>query len=119
MCIKIFNENLESSYDPELPLESQVNGNEKIVINFDPADASINKFIKDIQRCAKTGTCQNLTVDVIHNNNVFGMKVRNTIKKAVKDLTVNDLIKTIVKSYSEADNKLSEMSKKCTGGVCE
>lgn len=113
MCIKIVKSKEEFSYDVEKPLEEQIKGSKQVIINYDPADDSIDKFLTEIERLCKNGISAKLNIRFNHNNNLNGVKVRNEMIKLSKDLDINEVIKLMTLGYAEADKKLEEIVNCC------
>lgn len=118
MCIKILKDNIETSYDSKKTLSEQVSGSEQILVHYEPFDKDIDSFLKEIENLANTGATCNLNIKVIHNDNIFGFKLRKKLRKATSDITVNEIIKLMVLSHAETDKKLSDLSDACIGKNC-
>lgn len=110
MCVKIVKEDIEVSYNPGMPLEEQILGSNEVRINYKPFDRSIDRFLEEMQRFAQYGIATNLTIKVIHNDNISGFKIKQSLKKAINDITLNEIIKVMVLSHTEMDQKLSELA---------
>ncbi len=110
MCVKIFNSGNEVSYDADQPLEAQIGDSSKVVINYDPQDPSIGKFLSEIERCTQNGVSLDLNLQVIHNNHLGGAKTKRLASKLSQDLCINDVIKAMATSYAETDKKLEELA---------
>ena len=117
MCIKIVNAQQEISYDADRPLEEQIAGCEQIIVNYEPFDTKIDKFLQEVDRFSRTGVNAKLSIKVIHNNNIFGFKIKQKLKQATDDMVLNDIIKLMVLSQIETDSKLKELSETCLGMV--
>ena len=48
MCVKIIKDQSEIAYDVSKPIEQQVEGSDHVVVNYDPNDASIGKFLQEL-----------------------------------------------------------------------
>lgn len=110
MCIKIVNGHQEIPYDIGKPLEDQLSGCEQIVVNYEPFDKSVDKFLQEVDRFAKTGVCAKLSIKVIHNDHVFGFKIKQKLKKSTNDITLNEIIKLMVLAQIEIDKKLEDLA---------
>lgn len=110
MCIKIINHQQEISYDSNKPLEEQINGAEQIVVNYEPFDKSVDKFLQEVERFTKNGIDTKLSIKVIHNDHIFGFKIKQKLKQATSDMTLNEIIKLMVLTQIETDKKLEELS---------
>lgn len=115
MCIKLINCTQEIPYDIERPLEDQLEGCRQIVVNYEPFDKQVDKFLQEVQRFAKTGVSVNLNVKVIHNDNIAGFKVKRSLAKATNDITLNEIIKLMVLKQIEADKKLEDLANTFAG----
>jgi len=113
MCVKIFSDKSETEYDASRPLEDQIGGSNKIVIDYRPEDSSIEKFVDEVERICKNGISCNLNIEVMTNNILRGAKIKRKAKELVFDLKLNDLIKLMSTVQSVTDKKLEEMSQLC------
>ena len=115
MCIKIVKaaNEYEYEYDINTPLEDQVGGSNKIVIDYHPEDPSIEKFVGEVERICRNGVSCNLNIEVLTNNILKGAKIKRQAKALEFDLKLNDLIKLMTMAQSCADKKLEEMSELC------
>lgn len=118
MCIKILRSKEEFSYDSEKPLEEQIKGSRQIIVNYEPFDPSIDKFLDEVERLCKNGITANLNIKFNHNNNLKGIKIRKEMLKLSRDLDINEIIKIMVIAQAEADKKLEELSGICLGKNC-
>ena len=109
MCIKIVKDLQETPYDSSKPLEDQVCGSELIVVNYEPNDKSVDHFLKEVERFVKTGVDSNLSIKVTHNDHIFGFKVKQKLKAAKYDISLNEIIKLMVMMHVEADRKLRDL----------
>jgi hypothetical protein len=105
-------------YDMDVPLEDQLCNSSQIVIDYEPFDPSVSKFLNELERFSKTGIDQKVNIKVIHNDNIAGLKLKKKAKKAENDIKVNELIKLMALSHIEADCKLEELSNLCTNREC-
>jgi hypothetical protein len=115
MCIKFINCHQEIPYDVNVPLEEQLQGCEQIVVNYEPLDKEIDKFLKEVERFVRTGVDAKLNLKIIHNDNIFGFKVKQKLKKATNDITLNEIIKLMVLRQIEADKKLEDLANTFVG----
>ena len=117
MCIKIVNDKQEVSYDDSKPLEDQLLGCEQIIVNYEPFDTKIDKFLQEVDRFSRTGISEKLNIKVMHNNHIFGFKVKQKLQQASNKLVLNDIIKLMVLSQLETDRKLEELAHTFNGMV--
>lgn len=115
MCIKIINAHQEIPYDTSKPLEDQLNGSDQIVINYEPFDNKIDKFLAEVERVVKTGIDTKLVIKVTHNDSVFGFKVKQQLKRATNDIALNEIIKLMVLSHCNIDRKLEDLANTFNG----
>lgn len=115
MCVKIVNASQETPYDASRPLEEQLSGCEQIIVNYEPFDKSVDKLLAEVERIVKTGVDAKLSIKVIHNDNIFGFKVKQKLKRATNDITLNEIIKLMVLSHSSIDRKLEDLAKTFNG----
>lgn len=115
MCVKIIKNECEIEYNPSRPLEEQIKGSTEVIVNYQPSDKSINDFLAEVQRYSKVGISAELNIKVIHNNDISGFKLRKQLKKALNDIKLNEIIKIMVISHTEMDDKLGELASKLTG----
>ncbi len=113
MCIKIVRLKEEVSYDMSVPLEEQLRGSKQVIINYEPKDPSIDRFLDEMERLCKKGISASVNIKFNHNNNLLGAKIRNKISKLSEDLDINELIKIITITQAETDKKLEEITKLC------
>lgn len=113
MCIKIIRADNEVKYDISIPLEDQIKGSKQIVVDYEPNDPSLGKFLGEIERFCKTGINRNLNIKVKHNNSVMGSKIRSRMKEFANDLNLNEIIRFLSLTYSETDKKLEELANMC------
>lgn len=119
MCIKIVNAYEEIPYDTSKPLEDQLNGCEQVIVNYEPFDKSVDKFLEEMDRFVKTGVDAKLSITVIHNDHIFGFKVKQKLKKSSNDITLNEIIKLMVLSHCAVDRKLEDLANTFNGMVNE
>jgi len=113
MCVKFKKDSEITLYDVSQPLELQMDGAQEIVIEYRPRDASVIKFVKEIEKMTKEGLDSYPIITVKHNNNITGIKVKKKIQKISNDITLNKLVKLMTISHYEADKKLEEMATMC------
>ena len=115
MCVKIVNSSQEIAYDCSRPLEDQLSGCEQIVVNYEPFDKSVDKLLAEVDRIVKTGVDAKLSIKVIHNDNIFGFKVKQKLKRATNDITLNEIIKLMVLTHCSIDKKLEDLAQTFNG----
>lgn len=116
MCVKIVNsQHDEVPYDTSRPLEDQIQDAEQIVVNYQPSDSSVGKFLQEIERVIKTGVETKLSIKVIHNDNIFGFKLKKKMNQMTNDIRLNEIIKLMVLTHSNIDRKLEDLAKQCNG----
>ncbi|NJO48120.1 MAG: hypothetical protein HC840_00225 [Leptolyngbyaceae cyanobacterium RM2_2_4] len=115
MCVKLVNAHQEIPYDSSKPLEEQLNGCEQIVVNYEPFDKSVDALIAEVERIARTGIDAKLTIKVVHNDHIFGFKVKQRLKRATNDITLNEIIKLMVLTHCSIDRKLEDLANTFNG----
>lgn len=115
MCVKIVNSSQEIPYDCSRPLEEQLSGCEQIVVNYEPFDKAVDKLLSEVERIVKTGVDTKLSIKVIHNDHIFGFKVKQKLKRATNDITLNEIIKLMVLTHCSIDRKLEDLAETFNG----
>lgn len=110
MCVKLITTNSEVAYDVSTPLEKQLKGCKQIIIDYQPNDPSIEKFLDEVERFCLKGIPCNLNIKVNPNNQILGAKTKKRAKKVQKGLKVNDLIKMMTLSYDKTDKDLEDLA---------
>lgn len=118
MSVKIFYSKKIAVYDPEKCLQHQLRGCKKVVIDYEPKDPSISKFVDEIERLCDKGNSTALNIDIVHNNFLAGAGLKRRVEKIGVDTQVNTLIKMMVTAHSEADKKLEQIASICLEGNC-
>jgi hypothetical protein len=118
MCIKIVGARKEVSYDMNQPLEKQVIGCKQIVVDYEPEDPCIDKFLSEIERLYKHGISAKLNIEFNHRNFILGAKTGKQLAKLAKQLDYNEIIKFMVNNHAESDKKLEEIASYCMDGKC-
>ncbi len=115
MCIKINNKlnDSELKYNYLIPLEQQIENSDLITIDYDPKDKDIDKFISEMERLVKNGITCNVTLNLLHNNHLRGLKAKRQLKRIKRDLDLNEAIKLLVRLHSELDKGLENISDIC------
>ena len=113
MCVKILRNEIEFPFDCSLPLEIQVADATEVRVNYQPNDAEVEKFLQEVDRCSKSGSDLKMNLKIEYNNFLAGFKVKKQLRKALSDISVNEIIKLMVLSQVEADKKLQELSAMC------
>jgi hypothetical protein len=117
MCIKIIKPDIELKYDINKSLEDQIVGYKQIVVDYEPNDPTMDKFLDEVERFCQKGISRPLNIKVKPNSYVTGAKIRSRIADFNKDMGLNDVIKTVVLSYDAVDKKLEELSNICKNGL--
>jgi|SRR5581483_1379266 len=113
MCIKIVRTKEELVYDSSKPIEEQIRGAKQIVINYEPSDPDLNRFLDEVERLCKTGVSAQMNIKVVHNDYLNGAKTKKEILHMVNDLKFNEVIKAMVKGQHETDKRLEELLNLC------
>ena len=110
MCVKLLKDDQIIEYDCEKPLTEQVSGVSEILVNYQPNDREVKKFLSEMQRCAQTGTNPNVKVRVEYNGMLDGYKTKKQFVKAMNDITLNEIIKLIALMQRSIDKSLEEIA---------
>lgn len=113
MCVKIINNGLVTKYDVGKPLEVQLLNSDRVVINYEPADADINTFVREMKRIAVKGISTTVNLEISHNNHLKGIKTKKQLNRLVKNIEVNEAIKLLVTLQSNTEKALEEMANFC------
>ena len=113
MCIKILNSQSSLKYDSSKSLEEQLKDAQEVVIDYDPKDPDMDRFLEEMEKLAQTGINCGVSLELIHNNFIKGIKARKQINRIRKDLDVNEAIKFLVNIHSEFDKQLEAISVFC------
>lgn len=116
MCIKILTAEDERKYDITKSLEEQLVGYKQIVVDYEPNDPSLDKFLDEVERFCQKGITRPLNIKVKSNDNLGGIKIKSRIADYNKGASVNELIASLALSYAAADKKLEEISAICLNG---
>ena len=119
MCVKIIKDNITLDYDSKASFMSQVDGASEVLVNYQPNDKSIGKFLQELQKCADSGVEPKLNIRVDYNGFLSGYKVKKSLTKALNDISLNQIIKLMALSHSEADKRLEEISELCKNRECD
>lgn len=117
MCIKIVHTHDEFEFEPGKLLEQQVKGAKQIIIDYKPNDTRIEAFMDQMGRIVRTGVSCQMNIQVKSNNTLSGYRLGRQIDKAINNLELNEVVKSLVNSYSETDRKLQEIQEFCMKGV--
>lgn len=95
------------------PLEEQLRGSKQVIVNYEPKDPAIDKFLDEMERMCKKGVSASVNITFNHNNHLSGAKSKKKANTLAEDLDINEVIKLITKAQAETDKKLEEISKCC------
>lgn len=113
MCVKILRENQEVSFDPDKEFMPQVEGATKVVVNYKPKDREVASFIECMEQCVKLGIDPKVKLQVNYEDQIAGTKVKRKLKKALSDISINEVVKLVAMSQQSIDKKLEEISEMC------
>ena len=116
MCVKIIKNKKEVAYDSSRPLEEQI-GDGKVVVDYQPEDPAIGKFVDEVERICQNGIACNLNIVVKTNNILKGARVKRKAEALEFQLKLNDLIKLMAIGQAKADSKLEELANYCMDGT--
>jgi hypothetical protein len=115
MCVNIVTQKRKIKYNTDKPLEEQIGKCNRVVVDYNQEDKDVLIFMKELERIVKNGISVDLNVQVIHNDNIKGFRAKKRIDKLKNDLDINDIIKYMVKSQKEVDEKLNDLINCCVG----
>lgn len=106
-------DNIPCSYDPQGDFLEQTKNCTEVIVDYLPEDSMIKKFLQEIQKCAKNGTKLNLNVKVNYGDYLSGFKTKKEIKRALSDISLNEIVKLLTLSQHGAEKTLEELSSMC------
>lgn len=109
MCVKIICQNKIKAFDTERPLEQQLDNSARIIVNYEPSDPTIFKFLREMERFSKNRIQCSATITVKDNNFSGGTKVKRQIAKLKNDIAVNELMRLAEICFRTADEKLEKL----------
>lgn len=115
MCIKIVRTTEEFEFDPGQPLEQQVRGAKKVIIDYNPNDSRIDSFMDQIQRIIRTGTGCSMNIQVNPNNSLAGLRFERQLELFNRDLEINEVVSSLTQMHNNVYKKLSEIYDMCRG----
>jgi len=113
MPIRIITAESEVKYNASVPLENQINGGERIIVRYEKKNPDIGKFVREIERLSRNGISANISVEVLHSDDLQGAKTKKLVKKLVKDLDINEVIKLLTNFHHTSDKRLGELAIYC------
>ena len=122
MCIKIICTDHEHEFNPFEPLEHQVVNAKEVVVNYDPADPTLNNiamFVDQMERMYRKGISCTVDIRVNSNNNLNGIKLERKIGNLKAALDTNEAIKLLTKLHADTDRRLLEIAGMCLGEADE
>ncbi len=117
MCVKFIKQQKEVIYDRNKPIEDQLIGSRKVVVNYDPKDTSIDSFLHEMERLCKNGTFASFDVEFNYNRDLSGFRSKKKLQEVRKGIELNEIIKLLVLMQSEADKKIDEIKKACLNRI--
>jgi len=113
MCVKLLKDSQLIEYDCGKSLVDQVNGCQEVVVNYQPNDKEVEKFLSEMQTCVKNGVNPNVKVRVEYNNFLHGYKTKKQFTKAIHDINLNELVKLLTLTQHSIDKSLEELAETC------
>lgn len=113
MCVKIVRTDDSLEFNASEPLELQIADAQEIVISYIPEDPQIDSFISEVERIVKNGISCKVDIRVNPNNDLGGLRLERQIESLKRKLDMNDIAKTLVLLYSEADRQLHDIRRLC------
>lgn len=119
MCVKIIGSEKDAEFNPNFPLEQQIVGAKEIFISYDPLDPKIEFFMDQVEDLVKSGISCPTNIKFNANNNLTGIKLERRLERLKRDLSVNEIIKSLSSLHSNVDKKLCELSRMCLEKINE
>ncbi len=113
MCVQMVRDNIRCSYDPQGNFLEQTKNCTEVLIQYTPGNYMIEKFLQEIQKCAKNGTNLDLNVKVSYGSYLSGFKTKKEIRQALSDISLNEIVKLMTLSQHGAEKTLEELSSMC------
>ena len=113
MCVKMIIDNLPYAYDPQGNFLEQAKRCSEVIVEYLPNDEQIKHFLQEVQKCAKNGTNLNFAVKVNYGHYLSGFKTKKEIKRALSDISLNEVVKLMALSQHGAEKTLEELSLMC------
>ncbi len=113
MCVKMVRNNIPCSFDPQGDFLEQAKDCTEVIVQYLPDDREIKKFLQEVQKCAKNGTNLGFSVKVSYDDYLAGFKTKKEIKRAMNDISLNEVVKLITLIQHAAEKKLEEISSIC------
>lgn len=113
MCVRMVRDNIPCSYDPQGDFLEQTKNCTEVLVQYAPGDSMIEKFLQEVQKCAKNGTALNFAVKVNYGDYLSGFKTKKEIKRALNDISLNEVVKLLALAQHGAEKTLEELSLMC------
>lgn len=110
MCVKLVKDNISQSFDPSGDFLEQTKNCTEVIVQYQPDDEEIKKFLQEMQKCAKNGTSLEFDVSVNYGDYLSGFRTKKEIRRALSDISLNEIIKLMTLSQHNAAKKLEEIS---------
>lgn len=113
MCVTIITSDHQEIYNINKPLEEQIFNNSQITVEYESDDQSIPLFMQELSNLVKKGANPQFDIKVLHNNNIFGARVKKEVKKLKNDININELIKIFTLAHKSINDKLEQIAEDC------
>lgn len=113
MCVRMVRNNIPCSFDPQGDFLEQTKNCSEVIVQYQPDDEEIKKFLQEMQKCAKNGTSIDFEVTVDYGSYLSGFRTKKEIKRALNDISLNEIVKLMTLSQHNAAKKLEEISEIC------
>lgn len=107
-------DNIAFSFDPQGDFLEQTKNCTEVIVQYKPQDEEIKKFLQEVQKCAADGTSLTFDVVVDYGSYLSGFRTKKEIKRALNDISLNEIIKLMALAQHNAAKKLEEISEICS-----
>jgi hypothetical protein len=113
MCVIIKKIDHDVEYDSSFPLNTQIETNDQLFIDYKENCADVESLLKEIERLRFSGEMPECDIKVNYNNTLCGFKLKKQMDKIKNDINVSELIKLMVLSYQNTNKKLEDLINAC------
>jgi hypothetical protein len=110
MCVKIICNDHEHEFDPNEPLENQIEGAKEVFVSYSPMDSKIPFLFEELDRLCNHGISCRVAFKFKANNNLEGFRMERRLEKIKQNLEINEIVKSVSNMYAKTDRKLEEIS---------
>lgn len=111
MCIKLtYQDGTTKEYDPNLPVETQLQNLKLASISMKKEDARVSLFLTDLSRAMEFNIVKPFDIEVCEVMTPKGAKARQKIKKAQNKMAVCWLVKELVNYHNHVNKSLEDLA---------